>query len=69
MRKVALLCMLVLAGFWLTGRLDFAKGGPWVILLLCPLLHVAMMVGSRGACCPPSRPNGHAETKEEEAGS
>ncbi|RJQ38805.1 MAG: hypothetical protein C4555_04525 [Dehalococcoidia bacterium] len=67
MRKIALLCMLALAGLGLAGRLDVAKGGPWVILLLFPLLHVAMMVASRGACCPPRAQHWHAEPREKEA--
>lgn len=49
LKNLGLLCVLVLAGLWATGRLDIAKlGGPWLIFLLCPLMHIGMMLGMRG---------------------
>jgi hypothetical protein len=49
LKNLGLLCVLVLAGLWATGRLDISKlGGPWLIFLLCPLMHLGMMFGMRG---------------------
>ncbi|MEW6523633.1 MAG: DUF2933 domain-containing protein [Bacillota bacterium] len=40
-------CVLVLAAWLFLGRGLPANAG-WLILLLCPLMHVVMMMGGRG---------------------
>jgi hypothetical protein len=50
LRNVGVVCVIVMLGMLALGRISFAGGGSWLFLLLCPLMHVGMMLFARGAC-------------------